>query len=220
MKVWGRGSPIEAVSHSAPRSRRPKDALGAPGQDARAEFRAIYDAWFDDVSRWIRALGGLDADRDDIVQEVFLVVRRRLKAFDGNNLAGWLYRITSRQVRDFRRRSWVKHIFTRRRAQEPDVLPHGGSSPAAALERKEEQRVLHALLDKMAEARRTAFVLFEIEGLSGDEIARIQSIPLNTVWTRLHHARKEFFALAAKYQAAQASTAKRRKDREMERTGR
>ena len=72
----------------------------------------------------------------------------------------------------------------------------------------------------MAEARRTAFVLFEIEGLSGDEIARIQSIPLNTVWTRLHHARREFFALAAKYQAAQADAAKRRKDREMERTRR
>jgi len=57
-------------------------------------------------------------------------------------------------------------------------------------------------LMKMAEARRTAFVLFEIEGLSGDEIARIQDIPLNTVWTRLHHARREFFALAAKYQHA------------------
>ena len=152
------------------------------------------------MSRWIRALGGLEADRDDIVQEVFLVVRRRLKDFDGANLAGWLYRITSRQVRDFRRRSWVKHIFNRRRAHEPDDLPHAGVGPAAALERKEEQRVLQTLLMKMAEARRTAFVLFEIEGLSGDEIARIQDIPLNTVWTRLHHARREFFALAAKYQ--------------------
>jgi RNA polymerase sigma-70 factor, ECF subfamily len=194
--------------------------MGLSGQDARAEFRAIYDAWFTDVSRWIRALGGLDADRDDIVQEVFLVVRRRLKAFDGNNLAGWLYRITSRQVRDFRRRAWVKHIFTRRRAQEPDVLPHAGGGPAAALEHKEEQRVLHTLLAKMAEVRRTAFVLFEIEGLSGEEIARIQSVPLNTVWTRLYHGRKEFFALAAKYQAAQVGAAKRRKDREMQRTRR
>ena len=214
MKVRRLRYPRGAVSQPVSRSLRPAGDRARAGQDPRVEFRAIYDAWFDDVSRWIRALGGLEADRDDIVQEVFLVVRRRLKAFDGNNIAGWLYRITSRQVRDARRRAWVRHIFTRRRGREPDVLPHAGGSPAALLERKEEQRVLHTLLAKMAEARRTAFVLFEIEGLSGEEIARIQSIPVNTVWTRLHHARREFFALAAKYQAAQ----KLRKDREMART--
>ena len=56
----------------------------------------------------------------------------------------------------------------------PTTCRTAGVGPAAALERKEEQRVLHTLLMKMAEARRTAFVLFEIEGLSGDEIARIQ----------------------------------------------
>ena len=224
MKVPDPRYPRGAVSQPVSRSLRPTTGRGAAGEDPRAEFRAIYDAWFDDVSRWIRALGGLEADRDDVVQEVFLVVRRRLKDFDGVNVAGWLYRITSRQVRDFRRRAWVKHIFTRRRAQEPDVLPHGGSGPAGALERKEEQRVLYTLLGKMAEARRTAFVLFEIEGLSGDEIARIQDIPLNTVWTRLHHARREFFALAAKYQQAHGGDRKQRpldkvgKAREMEAT--
>jgi len=202
MKVGGTPHPYEAVAQPVSRTFRAKAEAAAVDTDARTQFRAIYDAWFDDVSRWIRALGGMEADRDDIVQEVFLVVRRRLKDFDGGNLAGWLFRITSRQVRDFRRRTWVKHIFTRRRAQEPDVLPHGGGSPAMALERKEEQRVLQMLLAKMPEARRIAFVLFEIEGLSGDEIARIQDIPLNTVWTRLHHARREFFALAAKYQQA------------------
>ena len=220
MKVRAARYPMGAVAQPVSRSAGPRTGRSAVAGDERAEFRAIYDAWFDDVSRWIRALGGMDADRDDIVQEVFLVVRRRLNAFDGSNLAGWLYRITTRQVRDFRRRAWVKHIFTRKRAEEPDVLPHGGSSPAAALERKEEQRVLEALLSKMAEARRIAFVLFEIEGLSGDEIARIQDVPVNTVWTRLHHARREFFALAARYQLTHAGDAKRRKDREMERTRR
>jgi RNA polymerase sigma-70 factor (ECF subfamily) len=182
----------------------------SPPHEFRADFRAIYDDWFEDVARWIRALGGLDADRDDIIQEVFLVVRRRLGAFDGTNLAGWLYRITRRQVRDFRRRAWVTHIFTKRRINEPDALPHAGGSPAAALEHKEEQRVLYGLLGKMAEARRSAFVLFEIEGLSGEEIASIQSVPVNTVWTRLHHARKEFFALAAKYQQREERARARR----------
>ncbi len=171
----------------------------APPHDLHHDFRSVYDTWFEEVSRWIRALGGLEADRDDIVQEVFMVVRRRLSDFDGANLAGWLYRITRRQVRDFRRRAWVKHIFTTRRVEEPDDLPHAGGNPAAALERREGQRILNAMLGKMREERRTAFVLFEIEGLSGEEIARIQSVPLNTVWTRLHHARKEFLALAAKY---------------------
>jgi RNA polymerase sigma-70 factor (ECF subfamily) len=47
----------------------------------------------------------------------------------------------------------------------------------------------------MSEKRRTTLVLFEIEGYSGEEIARIQDIPLATVWTRLHHARKDFFKL-------------------------
>src|SRR5262245_48606812 len=107
MKVQGRRDPLPGDVQPVSRSLTPKAGLpGVAGSDARAEFRAVYDAWFDDVSRWIRALGGLDADRDDIVQEVFLVVRRRLKDFDGVNLAGWLYRITSRQVRDFRRRAW------------------------------------------------------------------------------------------------------------------
>ena len=131
MKVWPAADPVRAVAQPVPRTFRSKAAAAAAAGDARAHFREIYDAWFDDVSRWIRALGGLEADRDDIVQEVFLVVRRRLKDFDGANLAGWLYRITSRQVRDFRRRAWVKHIFNRRRAHEPDYLPHAGVGPAA-----------------------------------------------------------------------------------------
>jgi RNA polymerase sigma-70 factor, ECF subfamily len=182
---------------------------GSPGEkpaevtDNGTKFRVIYATWFEEVSRWIRALGGLDADRDDIVQEVFVVVRRRLVSFDGSNPAGWLYRITRRQVRDFRRRAWAKHIFTKRHLGEPETLPDEGKNPATALEYKERQRVLHNLLRKMTDDRRSAFLLFEIEGLSGEEIARIQSVPLNTVWTRLHYARKEFFALVAKYQRQQ-----------------
>ena len=176
---------------------------GPSRDDFNGDFRTIYDTWFDDVSRWIRALGGPEADRDDIVQEVFLVVQRRLSAFDGVNLAGWLYRITRRQVRDFRRRTWVKHIFNTRRVDDLDTLEHTGSGASALLERKEEQRILHLILGKIREDRRSAFVLFEIDGLSGDEIARIQNVPTNTVWSRLYHARKEFFALAARYRKAQ-----------------
>ena len=61
--------------------------------------------------------------------------------------------------------------------------------------------MLWALLGKMREHRRATFVLFEIRGAVGRrDCAQVQGIPINTVWTRLYHARKEFFALAAKYQ--------------------
>src|SRR5262245_1543257 len=87
---------------------------GRPAFDA-GNFRSVYDAWVTDVARWIRAMGGPPADQDDVLQEVFVVVHRRLADFDGRNMAGWLYQITAHQVRDFRRRLWFKHIFKRSR---------------------------------------------------------------------------------------------------------
>ncbi len=171
-------------------------ALGLSAVD----FRSVYDAWLTEVSRWVHALGGPEADRDDIVQEVFLVVSRRVSAFKGDNVAGWLYRITRRQVRDFRRRIWFKQIFSRPTAVKLEHLPSGALGPAAGLEQKECQRVLYQLLDQMNLDRRCALVLYEIDGLSGQDIARIQNVPVTTVWSRLHQARKELLALATELQ--------------------
>src|SRR3954452_17349228 len=85
-----------------------KQAVQAP---ASLEFAAIYQRWFGEVSRWIRAMGGPDAEREDLLQDVFLIVHRRLPYFDGDNIAGWLYQITRHRVRDFRRLLWVRHLF-------------------------------------------------------------------------------------------------------------
>ena len=71
------------------------------------------------------------------------------------------------------------------------------ADPSELFERKEAEGLLHGLLGQMSEVRRTTFILFEIEGYSGEEIADMQGIPLNTVWTRLHHARKEFLRLVS-----------------------
>lgn len=166
-------------------------------------FKTIYGEWFESVLRWLRALGAPESDREDLAQEVFLVVRRRLHAFDGRNPAGWLYQITKRQVRDFRRRTWIKNIFNRDHTDTVDDLPDDDDAgPANALERKENQRVLFGLLSKMNPDRRAALVLFEVDGLSGEEIARIQGVPVNTVWKRLHVARKEFLVLVVRHQSA------------------
>jgi RNA polymerase sigma-70 factor (ECF subfamily) len=150
-------------------------------------FQEVYRAFFDDVGRWIWALGGPSADRDDLVQDVFLIVHRRLHTFDGQNLAGWLYQITRHRVRDFRRLRWFRLFLTTGRADDTRISPSEG--PEAALDSKETQQMLGRLLSKLPESQRAAFVLFEVEGYSGKEIAQLQGVPLNTVWARIHKAR-------------------------------
>lgn len=168
-----------------------------PPVAAPPEFDALYEEWFDEVARWVRAMGGPEADREDLVQDVFLVVYRRLPDFDGKNVAGWLYQIARRRVRDFRRLFWVKHLFGPS-IPLSDSLSKPGPNPADLLETKEKGQQLEGILRSLNPDQRAAFVLFEIEGYSGEEIARLQAVPLNTVWARIHKARKKLQVLITK----------------------
>ncbi len=152
-------------------------------------FDDVYAQYFMEVSRWIRALGGPEADREDLVQDVFLVVHRRLADFDGENLPGWLYQIARRRVRDFRSLRWFKMSFSR--SQLDDTFASPTIDPEAALSNKQSEAILMELLSRLPDSQRAAFVLFEIEGYSGEEIARVQQVPINTVWARIHTARKK-----------------------------
>ncbi len=165
-------------------------------------FADVYEAWFDHVVRWIRALGAPEGDWQDLAQEVFCVVQRKLPTVR-ENLPAWLYRITQRTVKDHRRLSWFRHLYQRPR----DVVLEDLASPAETAEehlmKREDERLLFSLLDRLSVKRRTAFVLFEIEGYSCEEIAELEQIPIATVWTRLHHARKDYFALVGDYRRKQ-----------------
>lgn len=154
------------------------------------DFDAIYEQWFDEVTRWVRAMGSPASDQEDLVQDVFLVAHRRLRDFDGANVGGWLYQIARRRVRDYRRLRWVKSVLLRR-APVSDGAPVKGPGPADSLETNEKRKILERLLERLNQTERAALVLFEIEGYSGQEIARIQGVPLNTVWARIHKARKK-----------------------------
>lgn len=173
----------------------PRGASPRKPADRSTEFEELYETWVEHVARWVRALGGPQADREDLVQDVFLVAFRRLPDFDGRNPAGWLYRIARRRVRDFRRLRWFKHLVTGRAVfpdgMLQDGLAHTGASPAENLERKEASDLLERLLDDLNPEQRAAFVLFEVEGYAGHEIASLQGVPLNTVWARIHAARKK-----------------------------
>lgn len=167
--------------------------------DTPRDFREVYEARFHDVLRWIRAMGGRDEDLDDLAQEVFIIVRRKLESFDGQNLNGWLYRITQRTVRDYRRAAWFRNLLARRKVGDHELallkLVEPGRGPAEEQELREAQRTLRLILERMREKHRTAFVLFEIEGYTGEEIAAFEGAPVATIFTRLYHARREFAAI-------------------------
>ncbi len=173
----GQASHERARSHSIENLQKPEG------------FSDVYEKWFDEVSKWLRALGAHEADRDDLVQEVFIIVHRRYKYFDGENLAGWLYQITRHKVRDFKRRRWVRHVLLMGNLHE-DQTDAKCTSPLESLETREKRDLLLKLLASLNENERAALLLFEVEGYSGQQIADLQSVPLNTVWARIFKARQ------------------------------
>lgn len=158
-------------------------------------FERIYDERFLDVERWVRALGGRAPDVSDLAQDVFIVAFRRLSEFDGQNVAGWLYQITRRKMRDYRRLSWIKHLFTSRNASTFESVAMGADQ-LQQVDNNEKQVLLDRILNRLPAEQRAAFVLFELDGLTGAEIAEIQQVPINTVWARIHRARHKLQARA------------------------
>jgi RNA polymerase sigma-70 factor (ECF subfamily) len=156
-----------------------------------ATLEEIYQAHFDFVYRLAARLGGPHVDAEDAAQEVFLVVSRRLHTFDGTSLVTtWLYGITLNVTRSLRRRNRLRHFFERDEAHAPPVDPPLVSVDRAEL--LEAHRIANQILDKMAPKKREVFILAEFEELSCEEIAQIVGAKTETVWSRLHYARREF----------------------------
>jgi RNA polymerase sigma-70 factor, ECF subfamily len=159
-------------------------------------FDGVYRAHFAFVWRSARRLGVRDAALDDVVQEVFVVVHRRLASFEGrSSLRTWLFGITARVVRDHRRAAKRKETPG---GIDPDTLP---AAPSGGAENAEAVQVLHALLDELEDERREVFVMAELEQASVPEIAEALGLNLNTTYSRLRAARQDFEQALARHRA-------------------
>jgi len=154
-------------------------------------FEHVYGEWFGQVSRWVRALGARPSDYEDVVQDVFTVAYRRIHLFDGNNVAGWLYQIARRKARDYRRLMWIQLVCSSDNPKSFAASPQIGPGPLDEVETRQKSELLNRRLAKLPAEQREVFTLFELEGLSGQEIAERQQVPLNTVWVRLFTARRK-----------------------------
>lgn len=152
----------------------------------------LFDRYDRDVRRVIARLGVPPADVDDLVQATFLEVLSCAERYDGRDSGKpWLIGLAVMMVRRHRRS--LARMATR--------LAHWASFPSARSETPEESaQAIQATdraqraLDRLSPKKREAFVLLALEGLSGEDAAKSVGVPLQTVWTRLHHARRELRA--------------------------
>jgi RNA polymerase sigma-70 factor (ECF subfamily) len=168
---------------------------GHPGESKAVTFPEVYRSQFRFVWRTLVRLGVRDADLLDVAQNVFVVVHRQLAGFEGRSeLTTWLFSICRLVVKDYRRSAPIRREvlvdadeFSKRAATAATEAP-----PPSSLDAEELGRILDAVLEKLPEKLRVAFVLFELEELSGEDIARLLDIPVGTVRSRLRLARAAF----------------------------
>jgi RNA polymerase sigma-70 factor (ECF subfamily) len=157
------------------------------------EITALYRAHALQVERWVARLAGPEIDAEDVVQEVFLVVQRRLPEWRADaKITTWLYRITERIVHRQRRKQRMSKWLRGLAGDFADQVPTERLTPVDELERKQASRVVYSALDGLERKQRNAVVLFEIDGLSGEEIAALTGTKLATVWVQLHRGRARF----------------------------
>ena len=181
---------------------------GTPPGEASAplDVRAIHAEHGEFVWATLQRLGIRETDREDLFQEVFVVVHRRLATFDGSSrMTTWLFGICLRVAAAHRRRAYVRReVPSDVDAQRESIAARDGETPEDEAVAREERETLQAILDEMDLEKRAVFVMFAIEEMSCEQIAEITGAPKGTVHSRLHAARTQFRAAIARWKARDA----------------
>jgi RNA polymerase sigma-70 factor (ECF subfamily) len=170
-------------------------AQSEPPASSAPSFVSVYRAYVHFVFRGARALGVRPPAVDDVVQEVFVVVHKRLGGLrEHSNLRAWISRILVNLVRHQRRTLARKSPHDRWGATpcNPEDLPDRAADPCEAVELSERARQVQRLLDSLDDDKREILVLAEMEELSVPEIAEALGLKLNTAYSRLRLARRAF----------------------------
>jgi RNA polymerase sigma-70 factor (ECF subfamily) len=176
--------------------------LGRPAPVTTLSLRRVDEArlgrivgeHFDVLWRFLRRLGIAEGDVDDAVQEVVLVVARKLSQVSPDSERSFVLSTAFRVASSFRRTS------QRRREVDDSELMHLESpdlDPEALAEQQRLRRILQTVLDDLPIDLRAVFVLYELEEMTMAEIARSLDLPPGTVASRLRRSRETFEQLAA-----------------------
>ncbi len=165
-----------------------------------AAFERLVALYQDRIYSYIRRLCGDAVEAEDLAQEVFVKAFGSIRRFRGTaSFRTWIYRIATNLCVDALRR--------RRRSESQAVpldeptdtgegafsrdLPDAGRGPEELVEAQELQQHLAQALGSLSDKLRTVVVLFDIQGLSYEEIAQVMGCPMGTVKSRLFNARMQ-----------------------------
>jgi RNA polymerase sigma-70 factor (ECF subfamily) len=164
----------------------PAQTLGVGGPRS---FEEIYAEYFPFVWRCLRGLGVRREALEDVAQEVFLAVHRRLPTFEGSStLRTWLYGIV-RNVASNHRRHWFRKG---ERQQELEQEPaSAGPGPFEQAQERQAAEFVQSFLAGLPPPKRELFMLAILEEMSVPEVATALAIPLNTAYSRLRSLRAE-----------------------------
>lgn len=130
-------------------------------------------------------------DAEDLLHETFVIALERADALRrARQPQAWLFGVAVKLAATRRRSARVRRFFGLDEVSEVAAV----DTPGRTVEQRDAQRRVQAALESLSDAQREVFVLFELQGLSGEEVAEACGIPVKTVWTRLFHARKSVSA--------------------------
>jgi RNA polymerase sigma-70 factor (ECF subfamily) len=168
-----------------------------------AGFEAVYESMVDYVWNVVCRMGVPQADAEDVVQEVFVTVYRRLGEFEGRaQLKTWVFTIAVHLVQHYVR-THARKPGDRASAKGTEIqalVDQQENGPVHAVERRERYDALDRVLGQLDEGKRLVFVLAELEQLTLVEIGEIVGANPNTVATRLRAARQAFEKALARFQ--------------------
>jgi RNA polymerase sigma-70 factor, ECF subfamily len=181
----------------------PPDPKAPSTAEVSAKLETIYAECARFVWLSLQRAGVRQADLDDVCQDVFVIVQRKLPEFrEGAKVRPWLLAICARTAANYRRRAHV------RLEQSSSALNDGeedavGTAPEMQrpdheLARRRALQRVESILSRMTPLKRAVFVMFEVEGMTCLDIAAELGLPVGTVYSRLHSARKIFLEQAAR----------------------
>jgi len=172
---------------------------GNEGSVGASELASLYRRYHQRVWRTLACFGVPEPALEDALQDVFIVVHRRLGDPDAyRSVTGWIYAV-ARRVAMHHRRAHARHLRrVESAARQP--LPEAPSGPEQHVADQQALVLLREFLRTLDEPQAAVFVLCEIEGLSAPEVAEIVKAKVATVYSRLRLARQRFETFRARAQ--------------------